>query len=76
MDAKTKDKLTILHTNDMHGRYQPISIVKGNATSQTGDPGRTWDEFDREGTAGGFAALATAVKHIRKERGPDRKSVV
>ena len=76
MDAKTKDKLTILHTNDMHGRYQPISIVKGNATSQTGDPGRTWDEFDREGTAGGFAALATAVKHIRKERGPDNVLLV
>jgi len=47
MDGKTKSRLTILHTNDMHGRYRSIPVVKGSATSQTGDPGRTWDEFDR-----------------------------
>ncbi len=76
MAEKTKTSLTILHTNDMHGRYRPIPIVKGSATSQTGDPGRTWDEFDREGTAGGFPALATAVRRIRLERGVDNVLLV
>ncbi|MHB8122141.1 MAG: bifunctional metallophosphatase/5'-nucleotidase [Desulfuromonadaceae bacterium] len=76
MDEKTKTRLTILHTNDMHGRYRPISIIKGSATSQTGDPGRTWDEFDREGIAGGFPSLATAVGRIRRERGPDNVLLV
>ena len=76
MGDKTKTSLAILHTNDMHGRYRPIKIIKGSATSQTGDPGRTWDEFDREGTVGGFAALATAVKRIRLERGPDNVLLV
>jgi 5'-nucleotidase / UDP-sugar diphosphatase len=76
MDEKTKTRLTILHTNDMHGRYRPISVIKGSATSQTGDPGRTWDEFDREGTAGGFPALATAVGRVRREQGPDNVLLV
>jgi len=76
MGDKTKTSLTILHTNDMHGRYLPISITKGNATSQTGDPGRTWDEFEREGSAGGFAALATAVRLIRWERGEENVLLV
>ena len=76
MGEKSKTSLTILHTNDRHGRYRPISIIKGSATSQTGDPGRTWDEFDREGSAGGFPALATAVKRIRLERGPDNVLLV
>ena len=76
MDGITKSRLTILHTNDMHGRYRPIPVVKGSATSQTGDPGRTWDEFDREGTAGGFPALATAVRRIRREQGPDNVLLV
>jgi 5'-nucleotidase / UDP-sugar diphosphatase len=76
MGVKTKTRLTILHTNDIHGRYRPIPVVKGSATSQTGDPGRTWDEFDREGTAGGFPALATAVRRIRRERGPDNVLLV
>jgi 2',3'-cyclic-nucleotide 2'-phosphodiesterase (5'-nucleotidase family) len=76
MGDRTKTSLTILHTNDMHGRYRPIPIVKGSATSQTGDPGRTWDEFDREGTAGGFAALATAVRRIRRARGQDNVLLV
>lgn len=76
MDGKSKTRLTILHTNDMHGRYGPISISKGNDTSQTGDPGRTWDAFDREGTAGGFPSLATAVRRIRRERGADNVLLV
>jgi 5'-nucleotidase / UDP-sugar diphosphatase len=45
-------------------------VTQGSATSQTGDPGRTWDEFDREGPAGGFAALTTAVKRSREKHGP------
>ena len=76
MGETAKTSLTILHTNDMHGRYRPISISKGSATSQTGDPGRTWDEFDREGTAGGFPALATAVRRIRRERGEENVLLV
>ncbi|MHB1398212.1 MAG: bifunctional metallophosphatase/5'-nucleotidase [Trichloromonadaceae bacterium] len=76
MGDKTKTSLTILHTNDMHGRYRPISTIKGSSTSQTGDPGRTWDEFEREGSAGGFASLATAVKRIRLERGADNVLLV
>ena len=76
MGSTTTTSLTILHTNDRHGRYRPISIVKGSATSQTGDPGRTWDEFEREGRAGGFPALATAVQRIRRERGQENVLLV
>lgn len=76
MGETTKTSLTILHTNDRHGRYRPISITKGSATSQTGDPGRSWDEFEREGSAGGFPALTTAVKRFRLERGPDNVLLV
>ena len=76
MEEKTVIRLTILHTNDMHGRYRSIPVVKGSATSQTGDPGRTWDEFDREGFAGGFPALATAVRRIRRKQGPENVLLV
>jgi 5'-nucleotidase / UDP-sugar diphosphatase len=61
--------ITILHTNDIHGRTRPFEIVAGSATAQTGDPGRKWDEYEREGRAGGFPALATAIKRVRAERG-------
>ena len=70
MERKPMGRLVILHTNDIHGRHRPILVTKGSSTSQTGDSGRTWDEFDREGHAGGFPALTTAVKRIREKHGP------
>jgi 5'-nucleotidase / UDP-sugar diphosphatase len=76
MDKQVNSQLTILHTNDIHGRHSPIPISKGSTTSQTGDPGQTWDEFEREGRAGGFPALASAVKHFRQERGPQNVLLV
>lgn len=63
---------TILHTNDFHGRHVHFPVAPGSATSQTGDPGKDDAyEFERAGTVGGFAALATAVERIREERGRD-----
>ncbi|MEO9149229.1 MAG: hypothetical protein ABI212_07605, partial [Burkholderiaceae bacterium] len=32
--------VTIAHINDTHGRYLPVLVAPGNATAQTGDPGR------------------------------------
>jgi 5'-nucleotidase / UDP-sugar diphosphatase len=71
MIGQATGTITILHTNDFHGRYRAVPLTKGSATSQTGDPGQVWDEFEREGTAGGFPALATAARRFRQERGPD-----
>jgi 5'-nucleotidase / UDP-sugar diphosphatase len=76
MDAQSSAKITILHTNDIHGRYRAIPLVMGSATSQTGDPGQSWDEFEREGNAGGFPALATAVRRIRQQRGAENVLLV
>lgn len=63
--------VTILFTNDFHGRHLPFTVSPGNATAQTGDPGRSEQSFDRSGRVGGFAALATAVDRIRQERGAE-----
>lgn len=65
-------RLTILHTNDFHGRLEPFEVAPGNATSQTGDPGRAWVEFGHRGTIGGFAYLAAEVKRFRETAGADR----
>ena len=62
---------TILHTNDRHGRYLPIAVSPGNATAQTGDPGRSPQQFDRAGRVGGFPILATLVEQFRTERGTE-----
>jgi 5'-nucleotidase / UDP-sugar diphosphatase len=64
--------ITILHTNDIHGRHRPFRVIPGSATSQSGDPGQELHTFEREGEAGGFATLATAVDRIRAERGGDK----
>lgn len=61
--------ITILHTCDFHGRHLPFEVAPGNATSQTGDPQRPSNIFEREGRIGGFPALAGAVKQIRQQRG-------
>jgi 5'-nucleotidase / UDP-sugar diphosphatase len=62
-------KLTFLHANDFHGRYYPIPLSPGNATSQSGDPGGPWYSFDREGVAGGFEYITGFVKELRRQRG-------
>lgn len=64
--------ITILHTNDMHGRHVPIHVAPGNATAQTGDPGRAPAQFDQAGEVGGFAYLAGAVNAVREREGADR----
>lgn len=75
-EHKNSGRVTILHTNDIHGRSRAFEIIRGSATSQTGDPGQAWDEFERQGRAGGFPALATAVKRLRQERGPENVLLV
>ena len=57
---------TILHTNDIHGDLQEFVVDTGDATSQTGDRGRTYQEYPRRGMIGGFARLATAVRRARQ----------
>jgi 2',3'-cyclic-nucleotide 2'-phosphodiesterase (5'-nucleotidase family) len=64
-------RITILHTNDMHGRHAPFDVAPGDATSQTGDPGRSPSEFSRAGRIGGFATIAGVVKRTRAELGAD-----
>jgi 2',3'-cyclic-nucleotide 2'-phosphodiesterase (5'-nucleotidase family) len=61
--------VTILHTNDIHGDLAPFVVDTGDATAQTGDRGRPYQEYPRAGTIGGFARLAGAVAAIRRERG-------
>ena len=68
--AASGSTFTILHTNDMHGRHLPFAAAPGNATAQTGDPGRSFQQYARAGTVGGVARLATAVSEIRRARGP------
>jgi 5'-nucleotidase / UDP-sugar diphosphatase len=68
--------LTILHTNDIHGRNRSFKVVRGSATSQTGDPGQDWHEYSSEGWVGGFPALSTAVNRFRQERGPENVLLV
>ena len=60
--------VTLLYANDFHGRYRGITVEPGDATSQTGDPGRDWVEFERSGEIGGLARLATAAKQVKASR--------
>ncbi|TXK45834.1 multifunctional 2',3'-cyclic-nucleotide 2'-phosphodiesterase/5'-nucleotidase/3'-nucleotidase [Pontibacter qinzhouensis] len=70
MTEKKQRSLYILHTNDMHGTYMSFYTTTGNATAQTGDPGRdTLITFNQEARIGGFAYLASAVKKARSDRG-------
>ena len=61
--------VTILHTNDFHGRHLPIVVAPGSATAQTGDSGERLETFDRSGEVGGFAAIAAIVTAVRNSRG-------
>jgi 5'-nucleotidase / UDP-sugar diphosphatase len=76
MEQKHSGSVTILHTNDIHGRTRSFLVRRGSSTSQTGDPGQTWDEYEREGKVGGFPALATAIERFRDERGPENVLLV
>ncbi|MEO7361201.1 MAG: bifunctional UDP-sugar hydrolase/5'-nucleotidase [Gemmatimonadaceae bacterium] len=60
---------TILHTNDIHGDIREFVVDTGDATSQTGDRGRPFQEYPKAGTIGGLARLATAVHEVRNTRG-------
>ena len=59
----------ILHTNDIHGDLREIGVDTGSATSQTGDPGRSPQQYPRAGVIGGFPRLAAAVTDIRLRHG-------
>ena len=71
--AETRDdavhRVTVLHTNDFHGRHTAFEVAPGDATAQTGDPGRSHVEFDRAGRIGGFPALAAAIRARRNALG-------
>lgn len=69
-------EITFLHSNDPHGRYVPIMVAPGDATAQTGDPGRAPSSFSRTGEIGGISRLVTVAKRIRAERGADNVILV
>jgi 2',3'-cyclic-nucleotide 2'-phosphodiesterase (5'-nucleotidase family) len=50
--------------------------VTGDATSQTGDPGRAPSAFDRQGRIGGFPALVTMIAKRRAALGADTVALV
>ncbi|WP_300441453.1 bifunctional UDP-sugar hydrolase/5'-nucleotidase [Christiangramia sp.] len=62
-------RVSILHTNDMHGSYMPFQTTLDNATAQTGDSIDNLMRFVEIGEIGGMAWMATAVKLIRQEKG-------
>ena len=66
LPARASGTFTILHTNDIHGDLQEFVVDTGDATSQTGDPGRSYQEYPHRGMIGGFARLATAVERARR----------
>jgi len=68
-NAAASGSFTILHTNDMHGDIREFLVDTGDATAQTGDYGRSYQQYPRRGIIGGFARLAGAVNRIRAERG-------
>ena len=68
--------VTVLHTNDFHGRHVAFEVAPGDATAQTGDHGRDHIEFDRTGRIGGFPALATAIAERRRTLGPENVLLV
>lgn len=70
--GKEMTTITILSTNDFHGRYTPFAAGPADATSQANDPGgETPYEFGRSGRVGGFSWLAAAVDKVRRGRGAD-----
>ncbi len=74
--AGASGTVTILHTNDMHGHLSEFRVAPGNASAQTGDPGRRAQQYPRDGIVGGFARLATAVQQLRAQHGPEQVVLV
>lgn len=74
--AAASGTVTILHTNDIHGHLSEFRVAPGNASAQTGDPGRRAQQYARDGVVGGVARLATAVQQIRAQRGAERVVLV
>jgi 5'-nucleotidase/UDP-sugar diphosphatase len=68
LPTRVSGSFTILHTNDIHGDLREFVVDTGDATSQTGDRGRSYQEYPRRGTIGGFARLAAAVDRVRRAR--------
>ena len=64
--AGVSGSFTILHTNDIHGDLSEFVVDTGNATAQTGDPGRPYQQYERYGVIGGVARLATALDRARR----------
>lgn len=67
--AAGSSTLTVAHINDTHWRYLPVAVSPGNATAQTGDPGREEESFSRVGSVGGYAVLAAALRQLRERVG-------
>lgn len=67
--AAPAGQFRILHTNDIHGHLREFVTDTGDATAQTGDRGRPYQEYPRAGIVGGFARLAGAVERIRQAHG-------
>ena len=69
--ARASGTFTILHTNDIHGDLTAFVVDTGDATAQTGDHGRPYQEYPRAGVIGGVARLASAVRRARAAHPPD-----
>lgn len=69
--AVSGSTVTLAHINDTHGRYLPVAVAPGNATAQTGDPGREEESFSRVGKVGGYAVLAAALRQLRERVGTE-----
>ena len=52
------ETLTILHTNDLHSRVEPINRYDSNCSAKDGAAGKCF---------GGYARLATAIRAVRAE---------
>jgi len=68
--------ITILHTNDIHGRHVPFHVAPGDATAQTGDPGRAPAQFDRAAMIGGLQYWAGKVNESRRRDGANNVLLV
>ncbi|GJL59907.1 MAG: multifunctional 2',3'-cyclic-nucleotide 2'-phosphodiesterase/5'-nucleotidase/3'-nucleotidase [Nitrospirales bacterium] len=69
-------EFTLVHTNDFHGRYDPIEVAPDNMTAQTGGSGERASGFTRTGRVGGFACQATLLRQLREARGDENELTV
>jgi 5'-nucleotidase / UDP-sugar diphosphatase len=59
--------VTILHTNDFHGRHSAFEVAPGNALAQTGQAAHF--DFAQSGLIGGMPRMAEAVRDRREALG-------